>query len=84
MRKYIDGKIACNDREIYDLFERFDHNRSGVISSVDFKHEIMVELKKGKHQKRVKKEEHQVIEQRFICLLSTMIRSTRVLDTWRK
>ena len=32
LKEYLFGRVACNDRELYDLFEHFDHTRSGVIS----------------------------------------------------
>ena len=36
MRKYLADKISLNNREIYEIFERFDWSRQGYISKHDF------------------------------------------------
>lgn len=40
MRDYLNDKITCNERELYDLFEKFDISRHGFISERDFIREI--------------------------------------------
>lgn len=32
MRDYLNDKITCNERELYELFEKFDISRNGFIS----------------------------------------------------
>lgn len=36
LRDYLITRIACNERELYDIFERFDWSRQGSISLDDF------------------------------------------------
>jgi hypothetical protein len=40
MRYYLDDRVAANEREIYEIFERFDWSRQGFISRTDFLNEI--------------------------------------------
>lgn len=40
MKAFVREKIACNDREVYELFEKFDHRRCGVITAKDFGEEV--------------------------------------------
>ena len=32
MRQFLGGRVACNERELYEIFERFDWSRQGAIS----------------------------------------------------
>ncbi len=36
LREYLTDKISCNERELYDLFEKFDISRLGYIVRNDF------------------------------------------------
>jgi hypothetical protein len=40
LKKFLEGKLACNDRELYDVFERIDHRRCGLIFIEDMRREI--------------------------------------------
>jgi Ca2+-binding EF-hand superfamily protein len=40
MRTYLEDKVNTTDREIYEIFERFDWSRQGFISREDFMNEI--------------------------------------------
>jgi hypothetical protein len=31
MTHYVEGKISCNEKDMYDIFEKFDHKRRGYI-----------------------------------------------------
>ncbi len=41
MKEFLKDKIMCNDRELYEVFERFDWKRNGRISQNDFVKELM-------------------------------------------
>lgn len=40
MRSYLADHVACNERELYEVFERMDWTRNGSISSNDFIREL--------------------------------------------
>ena len=40
LRGYLQDRVACNERELYELFERLDWSRSGRISRDDFIREM--------------------------------------------
>lgn len=40
MRQYLAERTSCNERELYEIFEKFDHQRLGVICEHDFVAEV--------------------------------------------
>ncbi len=40
LREYLQDRVACNERELYELFERLDWSRIGAISLEDFVREL--------------------------------------------
>ena len=40
LRAYLADRVACNERELYELFEKIDWSRGGQISRDDFIREI--------------------------------------------
>lgn len=40
LRAYLNNRVAYNERELYELFEKFDWSRQGFISREDFVREI--------------------------------------------
>lgn len=40
MKAFLEDKVAVNERELYEIFERFDWTRQGFISRDDFEAEI--------------------------------------------
>jgi Ca2+-binding EF-hand superfamily protein len=40
LRNYLHDKLAVNERELYEIFERFDWTRQGCISREDFLNEL--------------------------------------------
>jgi Ca2+-binding EF-hand superfamily protein len=40
MKDYLLNRVACNPRELYELFEKLDISRNGTISREDFLREI--------------------------------------------
>jgi len=36
MRFFLSDKVECSERELYEIFEKFDWSRQGFISRIDF------------------------------------------------
>lgn len=41
MEEFLKGKIAFNERDLYEIFEKFDHKRRGWIDKEDFCLELL-------------------------------------------
>lgn len=48
MKEYLNERMAINERELYEIFEKFDHKRQGRIDREDFCRELRVSSKKEK------------------------------------
>lgn len=82
-REYLADKVTCNDRELYELFEKFDKERQGYISSEDFVQEITPfkqPVIPPNRQGKVTAE----IEGYFLALINEYIRRFRILEVLRK
>jgi DNA gyrase/topoisomerase IV subunit A len=83
MNDYLKDRVACNEREVYEIFEKFDHQRLGVIERADFCREVHSKGKKMEKFREGISITHE-IEAKFINYLTTIVKSGRVLDVWRK
>lgn len=48
MKEYLKERMAINERELYEIFEKFDHKRQGRIDREDFCRELRASNKKDK------------------------------------
>lgn len=83
MTQFVEGKISCNEKDIYEIFEKFDHKRRGYIDKQDFCRELHPTKKKALKKTNFKKASYE-IQSKFLYCLSIIIKSGRVIDVWRK
>ena len=83
MKEYLKERMAVNERELYEIFEKFDHKRQGRIDREDFCRELRISGKKEKTCDRGTKATYEM-ECKFIEYVSTIVKSCRVIDVWRK
>lgn len=84
LRNYLDDKVAVNQREIYEIFERFDWTRQGTISRQDFLNEITPfgESHKGGNAKNGSLTAE--IQGHFISLIVEILNRFRIIEVARK
>jgi Ca2+-binding EF-hand superfamily protein len=84
MRAYLEDNVACNERELYEVFERFDWTRQGAISRSDFLNEITPFGKSGPGGVTSGGTITSEIEGHFISLIVEILKRFRILEVGRK
>jgi Ca2+-binding EF-hand superfamily protein len=84
MRDYMGDKVACNERELFEIFERFDWSRQGSISRHDFLNELVPFGRQVQSLNQSGGSLTAEIEGHFISLLIEILKRFRIVEVIRK